>query len=148
MKILFWATFLLATPQFTYSQCTCDSTFQNYYNLFKQKSIEYNKLLSLKKLTVIYTNEPLFLGDMQVDGLTIHDKGIIKIDTGSYTWYKNKLVLAFHELGHYYLNREHLNLVLNGSKRPVSIMTTDFDLDFEGLDENWKNYYFKELFTK
>lgn len=82
---------------------------------------------------------------------TYHLKNLIRIDTTKNNWnsyLRQKLI--YHELGHFYLNRNHRNgsFEFEGKRIPISLMSQRTLINFNSSTDELKEHYWNELFSK
>lgn len=103
------------------------------------------KPLRIELVDTIISNNP-----RAVVGLTIHADGLILLDTTSGKWILDRQALVWHELGHYLLNREHDNemIEVDGQSIPKSVMHYNQWILIDRQPQSLKDYYLDELFGR
>lgn len=116
-----------------------DPAFQKYVSEFHQYA--YQRGLDFHDQDIVMTHKKL----EGVCGLSNSDKRTVFIDTTSVCWDSDsdKRELIYHELGHYFLHRQHDTTIINGHGNIKSIM---YPGGFIVFFEEYKEYYVNELF--
>lgn len=128
--------------------CTDFTDQQHYYVDPKFKSFVDEFINEAKNRGINLSGTDLIMIHKQFNdkcGLTVYGLSTVYIDTTSICWGINKKELVFHELGHYFLHRDHNNETFKVGifDIPKSIMIGNgYIINF---DAHYK-YYVDELF--
>jgi hypothetical protein len=128
------------------SQYHADSSVHDYLELFRSDAKRFG-------VTLVKSPPAFIIEDRRLSIIINHEKikveayrsgNTIYFDSGSFMYQNNLKVLVYHELGHYYLNRD--------DNEKVSIMNVDFWGTSWGywdeLPPEDQTLYLKELFKK
>ncbi len=125
----------------------CDGqTVDDYYNLFVVDAKAQGKALVRVPPTFVQTSDNLYLNiggvHTEVSAYTQHKEKKIYINVVSFEYETNPQVLIYHELGHYYLRRNHTDR--------KSIMNINMwgwgGLVWDEMSTNHQQFYIDELF--
>jgi len=139
----------------TFSSCTdiveTDDELQPYFDLFAAEALE-------RGITVNYLEERIEgliqnVTETSVLGQCFRNvdrpkKGIVDRDYWEDASELEREFLIFHELGHCFLNLEHDDRVDPDSGMCVSIMKSTIDICELAFNDDTKEAYFDELFSK
>jgi Zn-dependent peptidase ImmA (M78 family) len=101
----------------------------------------------------VYPNCPkIVFGQLSGSGMTYHNTETIVINPSSDAWSMQPEQLVFHELGHLYLHRDHMNKV-DDMNEPVSIMSEQlpfYNVNFMGpqIFRHSRAHFMDELFSR
>lgn len=128
-----------------------DNGLKSYYNDFKKQAAFYN-VKYRTKLSAIYFSYNL---PNNVAGQCSYSIFVRTLTVNANTWNtlteEQKAMVVYHELGHCYLQREHIDEtqrfnLLYSKVCPKSIMYPNVDIIQDCLVDNWE-YYMLELYT-
>lgn len=140
---------------------SCKKYTLDYWPVVYPPEVEYQINLFLdyappgiktKPLTIILTDKIYYKGN-RVLGLTSISDKTIYLDTTSMSWKYSRTTLVLHELGHYVLNRDHLNdtttILDTWHGYPASFMyfETGKPSDWNLKRTDLLDYYMEELFS-
>ena len=126
-------------------------TVQDYVRDFQSDAINYGKYLTKSAPKIVLVNgimRPVINGQsVNAAAYVDHDIATIYFSTVSTTYCYELKPLVYHELGHYYLGRNHKNNIDANTGMAVSIMTSIWVEEWDTFCIETKQEYIDELFT-
>lgn len=127
---------------FVFDPHEIDPELMPYLEHFKQEAAERGHRFNYARLRLVFDD------GLDVQGHTNRATRTIKINPRSDGYRMNPEALVFHELGHLYLDRDHVVTLIN--KRAVSIMNSNADPVYHTVSGGSlhfrREYYVNELF--
>lgn len=114
-----------------------DPVIRQYYDSFLKQAKIHNTEIDQSNVIVITKD----LSQYGYCGLTVNEKNTVYIDTSSFCWKIDPEQLVMHELGHYFLHRQHDNSLIGDIFKSIMCSSGYADL------QSNRKYYFSELFN-
>lgn len=127
---------------------------QEYLYPFLDLAKEYDHFIYPMQVTIVYVDELFNLQGEILAGVSNSKEHYIIFNTSHEYWNSEaRLILVYHELAHFYLNRDHMDELFS-CELPFSIMSlwSKFSSNMQynyWISGDWRNneeYYLKELF--